>query len=166
MSRASLRTSRAVRSTRPKQSIKRCDPGDPQQYPAQPICWVETINPTAVHLQEVEAHRERAVHHRKAARELGDVESRACAGITDEDRDMSPFAHRGDILGVNPLEERASKARERRLVGATVVFRAVPRLTAPELQRIVDCHLARNAVIGHDVAAAEMEQCPLTEPGR
>jgi hypothetical protein len=30
---------------------------------------------------------------------------------------------------------------------------------------MVDCHLARNAAIGHDVAAAEMAHCPLTERG-
>lgn len=146
-----------------KQQIKRCDPGAPGQYPATPICWVEAVNPTAVHLQEVEEHRMRAVHHRKAARQLQEVEDKACANVAAEDRDMSPFSHRGDILGVNPLEE--GRGKKKHLVGATVVFRSVPRLTAAELQRIVDCHLARNAAIGHDVAGAEMEHCPLTERG-
>jgi hypothetical protein len=146
-----------------KQGITRCDPGSPERYPSAPICWVETVNPTAVHLEEVEAHRMRAVQHRKAARELQDVEDRACAEVATEDRDMSPFSHRGDILGVSPLEE--GKGKTKRLVGATVVFRSVPRLSTAELQRIMDCHLARNAVIGHEVAGAEMEHCPLTERG-
>lgn len=146
-----------------REDIKRCEPGAPGQYPSTPICWVETVNPTAVHLKEMDEHRMRAVHHRKAARELQAVEERACANVAADDRDMSPFAHREDILGVNPLE--VGKGKKKQLVGATVVFRAVPRLTADELQRIVDCHLARNAVIGHEVAGAEMEHCPLTERG-
>jgi len=29
----------------------------------------------------------------------------------------------------------------------------------------MDCHLARNASIGYDVAAREMQHCPLTQPG-
>jgi hypothetical protein len=148
-----------------KQAVKRCDRDATHEYPATPICWVETINPTAVHLQEVEEHRNRAVQHRKAARELHEVEARSCAGVADEDRDISPFSHQGDILGVSPLQEPGAHRDPPQLVGATILFRLVPRLTAEELQRIIDCHLARNAVIGHDVAAAEMAQCPLTERG-
>jgi hypothetical protein len=126
---------------------------------------VETVNPTDVHLQEVEQHRLRAVEHRRAARDLRAVEERACAGVADEDRDMSPFSHRGDILGVNPLEEAPAKGKKPELVGATIIFRAIPGLNTVELQRLVDCHLARNAAIGHDVAAAAMAHCPLTERG-
>lgn len=148
-----------------KQLVKRCDPTLATEYPATPICWVEMVNPTAIHLKEMEEHRMRAVQHRQAARELRAVEARACAGLAEEDRDMSPFAHRRDILGVSPLEESAPGTNQRRLIGATILFRRVPRLTANELQRIVDCHLARNAAIGHDVAANEMAHCPLTERG-
>jgi hypothetical protein len=150
---------------RAQQFVKRCDPTLKDAYPATPICWIETINPTAVHLKEIEEHRMRAVEHRKAARELRDVEERACAGVADEDRDISPFSHREDILGVNPLEEAVPGKRERRVVGATILFRKVTHLTGEQLQSIVNCHLARNAVIGHDVASAAMAQCPLTERG-
>jgi hypothetical protein len=148
------------------ESFRRCDPARATQYPETPICWVETVNPTAVHLKEVEEHRMRAVQHRKAARDLEAVEARACADVADEDRDISPFSHQGDIVGVNPLEVAAGGTRKgRQLVGATIVFRAVPGLTAGELQSIVDCHLARNAAIGHEIASAEMEHCLLTERG-
>ena len=41
----------------------------------------------------------------------------------------------------------------------TVVFRAVPGLTAEWLQNLVDCHIARNAVLGHEIP--EMAYCPL-----
>ena len=49
------------------------------------------------------------------------------------------------------------------LVGATITFRAVRGLTREWLQRLVDCHLARNAALGHDVP--EMPECPLVPPG-
>jgi hypothetical protein len=149
-----------------QEAIQRCDPSRAQRAPGEPICWVETINPTAVHLQEVREHRLRAVEPRKAARDLQDVEARSGVGLAAEDREMSPFSHGGDILGVNPLEEPIGKSpSKRRLVGATILFRPVPGLTAAALQQLVNCHLARNATIGYSVAAHEMEHCPLTERG-
>ncbi|HEU4583224.1 MAG TPA: hypothetical protein VFS67_33425 [Polyangiaceae bacterium] len=151
---------------RAQESIQRCDPDRAQRAPGEPICWVETINPTAIHLQEVREHRMRAVEHRKAARDLQDVEERSCAGLAAEDREISPFSHGGDILGVNPLEEPiGNSSNKRRLVGATILFRPVPGLTAAGLQQLVNCHLARNATIGYTVASHEMEHCPLTERG-
>lgn len=50
-----------------------------------------------------------------------------------------------------------------RTAGAVVTFRAVPGLTAEWLQRLVDCHLARNAARGHVVP--EMPNCPLVPKG-
>jgi hypothetical protein len=38
-------------------------------------------------------------------------------------------------------------------------------MTAEWLQRVVNCHLARNAAVGHEAAAAEMPYCPLTLRG-
>jgi hypothetical protein len=49
------------------------------------------------------------------------------------------------------------------VVGAVVVFRAVPGLTAEWLQRIVDCHVARNNALGNDMP--EMSYCPLVPKG-
>ena len=43
--------------------------------------------------------------------------------------------------------------------GADIVFRAVPGMTPEWLQRIVDCHLARAAAVGHDMP--EMSYCAL-----
>lgn len=80
---------------------------------------------------------------------------------------MSPFAHREDIVSVVALRERVlgvgDEAPQEHVVGATVLFRATPGMTAEWLQRIVDCHLARNAALGHDVP--EMSYCPLVLPG-
>lgn len=69
------------------------------------------------------------------------------------DRDISPFAHREDIQSVARLVQSNT------LMGARVLFRPVKGLTRDRLQRIVNCHLARNAAMGHDVP--EMNYCPL-----
>jgi hypothetical protein len=57
------------------------------------------------------------------------------------------------------------KSKSTRTAGAEITFQAVPGLTAEWLQRVVDCHLARNAAIGHEAASAEMAHCPLTLRG-
>ena len=44
-----------------------------------------------------------------------------------------------------------------------MTFRAVQGMTAEWLQRLVDCHLARNASLGHVVP--EMPNCPLVPNG-
>jgi hypothetical protein len=87
--------------------------------------------------------------------------------VPEEDRDLSPFGHVGDIRSVSPLLEdvRTGKGTSSRVAGAEVVFRAVPGLTAEWLQRVIDCHLARNSAVGHEASAAEMPYCPLTNRG-
>ena len=106
------------------------------------------MNPTATHLDERERHRKLATAHRNASLALKDAEARACAGLSENDRDMSPFAHREDIAQVDVTA-----------VGATILFKATPGLTAQSLQRVVDCHVARNAALGNDMP--EMLYCPL-----
>lgn len=82
---------------------------------------------------------------------------------------MSPFEHTEDIANVAPLMMSEPDARatgrpaNERLLGATVTFRAVPGMTAEWLRRVVDCHLARNASLGHVVP--EMPNCPLVPKG-
>lgn len=128
-------------------------------------CWTSVTNPTTEHLRVAEEHRRHAADHRAASTALRDAEARACAGISAEDRDMSPFEHREDVESVEPLVERTGpdKLPTERTVGAIVTFRAVPGMTAQWLQRVVDCHLARNAALGH--AVPEMEYCPLVLQG-
>jgi hypothetical protein len=60
-------------------------------------------------------------------------------------------------------EKLVGKNRITRDAGATIVFRATPGLTVEWLQRIVDCHLARNSAVGHDMP--EMAYCPLVPRG-
>ena len=93
---------------------------------------------------------------------LVDAEARSCAGISEEDRDTSPFYHREDIQSVSPLTTKTQSGKGgviSKEVGSTVVFRAVPGLTAEWLQREVDCHIARSAAGGHNMP--EMDYCPL-----
>ena len=128
-------------------------------------CWTSTSNPTAQHADDAKDHHELAAKHRAAAAALTGAEKSACAGISDDDRDTSPFYHREDIQSVSPLTEtvKSGKSSTQKAVGETVVFRAVPGMTAEWLQRVVDCHLARAAAVGHDMP--EMGYCPLMVKG-
>lgn len=119
-------------------------------------------HPTAEHLQALEGHRTEAARHRAASAALREAEASACAGIAEQDRDMSPFEHLEDIATVEPLVEAVGGQKgsaPTRTAGAVVIFRAIPGLTAEWLQRLTDCHLARNAARGHVVD--EMPNCPL-----
>lgn len=128
-------------------------------------CWTSVSNPTAQHSTDAEKHRELARKHRAASAALASAEASACAGISDDDRDISPFAHREDIQSVSTYsqEVRSGKSSGSKVVGATVVFRAVPGMTQEWLQRVVDCHLARAAAVGHEMP--EMDYCPLELKG-
>ncbi len=147
------------------------------------VRWRSEENPTDEHRKQAELHRKVAEKHRAAAKTLVEAEKRFCSGISEADRDLSPFSHREDIAAVQALKEEFdtsdvySRGSEIRAVevqqiekevfgpgglqGARVTFRAVPGMTPEWLQRAVDCHLARNAVIGDESA---MSFCPLAVP--
>lgn len=109
-------------------------------------------------------HQRLASAHRAAAQTLRDTEARACAGLSDRDRDQSPFSHGEDIVGVEEVSRTLSPKTPAQVpAGAVVIFAAVPGMTQESLQRIIDCHQARNSVIGFD--AAEMAYCPLMLKG-
>lgn len=129
-------------------------------------CWTSVSNPTAQHADDAKRHQELAQKHRAASAALADAETRACNGISERDRDVSPFYHREDIESVSPLiqEEKTTKGTIiKKDIGARIVFRAVPGMTAEWLQRLVDCHVARAAAVGH--AMPEMSYCPLVPKG-
>lgn len=120
--------------------------------------------PTPVAQKQVNMHWKMATEHYLAARDLQMAELHACAGLSEEERGMSPFAHRADIEGVDPLYEgfslRQGGAKE---VGAAVLLRPAAGMTAQTLQRIVDCHIAHHAVLGPDLPRES--RCPLMLPG-
>lgn len=147
---------------RAKQSIRRCKAA---QAGPVPECWVETINPTAIHEAEMRVHGDRAVYHRKAARDLRAAEETACSGAMANARQANPFA-RGDIVGVGPLEELGREAPTKpRLVGATIFLQPIADVTVVELQRALDCFSAHQAVIGYGPITTEADRSPLSEPG-
>jgi len=125
------------------------------------ICWGSNANPTEEQRADSEQHRRMAADHRAAARALGDAEASSCVGISDADRDVSPFYHRADISQVTPHVVAISSDRpeERITTGSDVVFRATTGMTAEWLQHVVDCHIARAAAVGYNMP--EMAYCPL-----
>lgn len=145
------------------QTTSRCSASRGRLATAE-VCWTSVENPTEEHLREAEEHRRHAADHRAGSEALRNAEARACAGIAPDDRDLSPFIHTEDVASVEALTEGASpRGGPDRTVGARVVFRALPGMTGEWLQRVVDCHLARNAALGHD--AAWMPRCPLVPRG-
>ncbi len=134
-----------------------CRRGTP---PPGGVCWTSTGNPTADVLKREALHRKMAAEHRAASQALRDAEQRACVGISAPDRDTSPFQHREDIESVESIDTPVSgKSGGFRASGVTIRVRAVPGMTAEWLQRVVDCHIARNASMGY--AMPEMSDCPL-----
>lgn len=135
--------------------------------PANPEpCWTASENPTAAHLAEAERHQKMAADHRQGSKALRDAEESACRGLAENDRNMSPFAHREDVAGVQELRRAPTSAKvgpPPSVVGASVTLRAVPGLTREYLERLVGCHTARNASMGF--AMPEMSYCPLAVKG-
>ena len=139
------------------QHLEGCARGNPSPAAATP-CWTGNGDPVGEARRLGELHRSLAAQHRAAAQVLRQAEERDCVGIAPADRDLSPFAHAADIADVEALRATASRSNPR-LRGATVTLRAVPGLTAEWLQRAIDCHISRNAVLGHDDPS--MSACPL-----
>ena len=86
----------------------------------------------------------------------------ACEGIAEDDRDRSPFTRTSDIANAELLDPGAP-TDESSIPIVRVTFATVPGLSVQSMQRLVDCHLARNAALGHDIP--EMETCPLVPSG-
>lgn len=149
-----------------QEPAEHCAASGPRRRESQvDACWSSTRNPTAAHLRMAQEHRRHAADHRNASAALREAEMRACGGIGANDRAMSPFSHVEDIESVEPLTGPSGniKSPATETMGAIVTFRAVEGMTAEWLQRIVDCHLARNSSLGH--VLPEMPDCPLVPKG-
>lgn len=145
-------------ATFPPAGTETCSGGRVVDPTVSGACWTQGDDQT-------EAHRRMAADHRAASAALREAEAKACVGVGPNDRDESPLAHRADLLGVEPLLSRTSSSRgpTAHTDGVTIFIRAVPGLTAEYLQRLVSCHLARNASMGF--AMDEMSFCPLAVKG-
>lgn len=129
------------------------------------VLFTAKVNPTAEHKADAERHRKLAAEHRAASQALAGAENASCSGVAGADRDTSPFEQRADIVSVAPYERKTGTyaAVPMGVHGAVVKFRPVQGLTAEYLQRVVNCHLARNATFGFSMP--EMSFCPLNVKG-
>jgi hypothetical protein len=122
-------------------------------------CWSSLAVQEGHEREQADYQLKLATEHRKVAKGLRDAEARACTGVSEYDRAVSPFTHQKDIADVSPIIDTSAGAKGRRVLGITVTFRPVTGLTAERLQKIADCHIARNTALGHDVP--ELHDCPL-----
>lgn len=147
---------------KPEASVKKehCPPI--REGTGSDMCWTADENPTARHLAEAEQHRKSAAKFRAESQVMRDTEAKACAGLSEHDRDTSPFAHTEDIVNIQPLDVSTKKGAGLVREGVVFTFRPVPGMTLDLLQRVVGCHLARNDAMGHKVP--DMDYCPLVPP--
>jgi hypothetical protein len=126
--------------------------GDPAPSRMLRTCWTSPrpSSTTAQDLEMASKLRDRAREHRRVSAALRDAELRACAGIPDADVLEGPFAHRDDIVDVELLRG-PTRTGEHDVVGARVHFHAIEKLSADWLQHLVDCQLARDDALGHDI---------------
>lgn len=120
------------------------------------ICWSSEVNPTATHLEKAQRYRALAEKQRAQSEKLRNAEAQACVGVAELDRALSPFSHPEDVAAVAPLRTTVAPVR---LEGALIAFQSVEGMTAPRLERLVTCHLARNACL--DDGAKDVAYCPL-----
>lgn len=120
-------------------------------------CFDTWSNPTQEHASEAQRHRALAAKHRKASLALRDAEEESCVGIPERDRDVSPFFHVDDITSVEQVSADDESATY------VVSFSEVAGVDAEGMQKLLDCHSARNAALGHQVP--EMDYCPLVLRG-
>ena len=123
------------------------------------ICWTQPRIPGAVSwdLAAAARQREAAQEHRRVSQALRDAEALTCAGLSEADMTRSPFAHTADIVDVQLIQGPAGVA------GASVRFHQLEKLSGDWLQHVINCHLARDNALGHDVP--EMSYCPLVPRG-
>lgn len=139
--------------------------GDEAEAASHEAKWSSKTNPSEAQKQHIAKHRKEAAEHRAAAQSLRDAEANTCAGIAEEDRDISPFFYGEDIISVSEIRPGGdwNETSQQTGTGARAVFRPLPGMTAEWLQSVVDCQIARAASVGYDMP--EMAYCPLTLRG-
>jgi hypothetical protein len=78
------------------------------------------------------------------------TEAGTCAGISEEGRTEGPFVQSEAITSVEPLvieDYPRSNPPIHRMVGAVVMVRSSPGVTAEWLQRLADCNAAHSAAL-------------------
>lgn len=121
------------------------------------ICWSVRDASHDEYEKEMTRHRSLAAQHRAAARSLERAEAQACAGVSNDSRDVSPFFFSDDIVSTEAITESGTPR------GAQFVFRPVAGLTEQSLRTLIRCHMARATALGHEMP--EMPYCPLVLEG-
>ncbi len=92
-----------------------------------------------------------ATEHADAAKHLREQESAACYGISESVRDRGPLARTDEITGIQVIRDRGQFPKgPLEPVGVALYVRAEPGVTEQWLGRVVACHMAHVAVVGHD----------------
>lgn len=128
-----------------------------EEIPLLRPCWSALNNPSSRHLAEAEENLIEARKHRTAAAGLLKTEKQACAGLSADAIDQSPFFFKSDVVSVEAIYEGKT------IVGARVLFREVKNLTRDWMQRSAMCHQARAGVMGY--THTFMDYCPLMVRG-
>jgi hypothetical protein len=105
-------------------------------------CWDPVEENAERRRAAAEREERRARDERRAATSLVEAELAACRGISPEEIEHSPFAHRSAIAEVIP-HAGGGKVR-----GVRIVFKPVVGLTAAWMDRALACHRARFARLG------------------
>lgn len=105
-------------------------------------CW----NPVEERAQRqrlaAERLHRRAQAERHAAASLIEAEVEACHGISPEEVEHSPFAHRREIAEIIPHRERGQ------IRGVRIVFKPVIGLSPAWMEQAIACHRARFERLG------------------
>lgn len=108
--------------------------------------WTGFGEPSEKHLDEDRAYQGLSGKRPAVSRALHAAETRSCGGIPNRDRNITPFVHAEEIVSVELLPVDIGRNV---VSGRRIVFRALSDITAEGLQRLIDCHVARNAALGY-----------------
>jgi hypothetical protein len=105
-------------------------------------CWDPTDEAAERHRVVAAREQDRARRERRAAAGLVEAELAACRGISPDEVEHSPFAHRKAIAEVIPHREGSS------VRGVRIVFKPVLGLSPEWMKQAITCHRARYERLG------------------
>jgi len=116
--------------------IDQATSGGERLMPTVP-CW-DVAEENAQHQRYLAAREERIARtERRDATSMVETELAACRGLSEREREHSPFSHRKEIAAVIPHRDSGV------LRGVRIVFKPVPGLTEVWMRQAIACHRAR-----------------------
>jgi hypothetical protein len=123
-----------------------------ERAPGQ-VCWpIQRWSPQEI-FDETTAENDRAAaqEHRRVALALREAQLSACAGV--DERDLAP----GEVMDAQVIQGPDGVA------GARVRYHDLRQLSSDDLQRALDCRVARDDALGHE--SPQLGYCPLVPRG-